>query len=934
MLSIMQVNVKRILSRLDTVNFRPFSVSPACGVLPVGESMQVTVEFTAPTTGDHVADLVLTYDTGEQIFVELHGVALNANVRLDKSSLRIENTYISMANQRTINIVNRSDVIVHYHWKLFATVEEESQQRTHYSSELSHEESVERERFLEECITDPTLRDKMSLLTRTYENRRRIVSGDSMLFADDVYQIEPLEGEIWPNQSAEVSVIFKPQEAKTYQQVAYLDITGREARLPLRLRGDGIGPNVQFSFEQLDMGNIFVGSIHTYEVVLANKGDIDAIFSILPNNTHFGLCFTFNPTEGIVLPDGHQAIQITFRSATLGDFQEDFYVAIDGSPHRLKLSFRGCVIGPTFHFDVPRLNFGVVSYGFQHTQTCTIVNTALVPMTFSLHVPGDGTGERSICSLLDLEEGTHASDHHPNQSVSTALQEFIIVPSSGTIPAQSQVRVQVTLVSNTVKKYDSMLVVDVQGVGQGILMLPIVAKCIVPTLAVVTPILDFGRCFLGFPYEHSIKILNDTELPAKYDIIPQAVDDSSTLTYQSSQWRGILQPHTVTEIPLTCTAQQLNEAEEVVYIHIFGSQDPPMQVHVCCVGEGPVVHVAPTELDWGDIQVLTDVHRTVQLSNESLIPAPFSAQMMRPGSVWRVEPQEGVIPPESAQELVLTAHLDDCIRFKDKLYIQYPSSQPRTIVVQAYGHGTTIVANSPITPAVHLGPHFSDSPCQYHFQLTNKGRRHQQLFWHTEGFPMYRIRRNTSNNNQNGPTSEPIFHLKPHRMELNPGQTIDVMLEGLTKKPQILRERMLCHAIIGQTSGKEHIMTMDINVEFIAPLLDLSTRNINFRIDKNPEDVLEVQHQPLELRNMSSLPLTVLLDVDHPFSLLFSDGRCITHSIAEDVLAADAGECVICFEDLSQGDTIARLPCLCIYHKGCIDKWFEVNRSCPEHPGD
>ncbi|XP_078688637.1 hydrocephalus-inducing protein-like [Branchiostoma floridae x Branchiostoma belcheri] len=857
---------------------RPFSVSPACGVLPVGESMQVTVEFTAPTTGDHVADLVLTYDTGEQIFVELHGVAVNANVRLDKSSLRIENTYISMANQRTINIVNRSDVIVHYHWKLFATVEEEGQQRTHYSSELSHEESVERERFLEECITDPTLRDKMSLLTRTYENRRRIVAGDSMLFADDVYQIEPLEGEIWPNQSAEVSVIFKPQEAKTYQQVAYLDITGREARLPLRLRGDGIGPNVQFSFEQLDMGNIFVGSIHTYEVVLANKGDIDAIFSILPNNTHFGLCFTFNPTEGIVLPDGHQAIQITFRSATLGDFQEDFYIAIDGSPHRMKLSFRGCVIGPTFHFDVPRLNFGVVSYGFQHTQTCTIVNTALVPMTFSLHVPGDGTGERSICSLLDLEEGTHASDHHPNQSVSTALQEFIIVPSSGTIPAQSQVRVQVTLVSNTVKKYDSMLVVDVQGVGQGILMLPIVAKCIVPTLAVVTPILDFGRCFLGFPYEHSIKILNDTELPAKYDIIPQAVDDSSTLTYQSSQWRGILQPHTVTEIPLTCTAQQLNEAEEVVYIHIFGSQDPPMQVHVCCVGEGPVVHVAPTELDWGDIQVLTDVHRTVQLSNESLIPAPFSAQMMRPGSVWRVEPQEGVIPPESAQELVLTAHLDDCIRFKDKLYIQYPSSQPRTIVVQAYGHGTTIVANPPITPAVHLGPHFSDSPCQYHFQLTNKGRRHQQLFWHTEGFPMYRIRRNTSNNNQNGPTSEPIFHLKPHRMELNPGQTIDVMLEGLTKKPQILRERMLCHAIIGQTSGKEHIMTMDINVEFIAPLLDLSTRNINFRIDKNPEDVLEVQHQPLELRNMSSLPLTVLLDVDHPFSLLFSDGRCITHS--------------------------------------------------------
>ncbi|AWO97155.1 putative E3 ubiquitin-protein ligase ZNRF2 [Scophthalmus maximus] len=36
----------------------------------------------------------------------------------------------------------------------------------------------------------------------------------------------------------------------------------------------------------------------------------------------------------------------------------------------------------------------------------------------------------------------------------------------------------------------------------------------------------------------------------------------------------------------------------------------------------------------------------------------------------------------------------------------------------------------------------------------------------------------------------------------------------------------------------------------------------------------------------------------------------------EDVLTKDAGECAICLEELAQGDTIARLPCLCIYHKG------------------
>uniref|UniRef100_T1JMQ5 E3 ubiquitin-protein ligase ZNRF1 n=1 Tax=Strigamia maritima TaxID=126957 RepID=T1JMQ5_STRMM len=63
---------------------------------------------------------------------------------------------------------------------------------------------------------------------------------------------------------------------------------------------------------------------------------------------------------------------------------------------------------------------------------------------------------------------------------------------------------------------------------------------------------------------------------------------------------------------------------------------------------------------------------------------------------------------------------------------------------------------------------------------------------------------------------------------------------------------------------------------------------------------------------------------------------CLTKpriSYNEDILTVDKdAECVICFDDLKQGDTIARLPCLCIYHKSCIDSWFEVNRSCPEHP--
>ncbi|CAO1614422.1 unnamed protein product [Parajaminaea phylloscopi] len=42
-------------------------------------------------------------------------------------------------------------------------------------------------------------------------------------------------------------------------------------------------------------------------------------------------------------------------------------------------------------------------------------------------------------------------------------------------------------------------------------------------------------------------------------------------------------------------------------------------------------------------------------------------------------------------------------------------------------------------------------------------------------------------------------------------------------------------------------------------------------------------------------------------------------------------ECVICLEELLAGHAIARLPCLCYFHRNCIDSWLARGRSCPTH---
>ena len=52
----------------------------------------------------------------------------------------------------------------------------------------------------------------------------------------------------------------------SYSRTAYCDVTGRETRLPLKIRGEGLGPHLVFSYDSLDIQNVFLDSGHSYEV--------------------------------------------------------------------------------------------------------------------------------------------------------------------------------------------------------------------------------------------------------------------------------------------------------------------------------------------------------------------------------------------------------------------------------------------------------------------------------------------------------------------------------------------------------------------------------------------------------------------------------------------------------------------------------------------
>uniref|UniRef100_A0A8C0ERD5 HYDIN/VesB/CFA65-like Ig-like domain-containing protein n=1 Tax=Bubo bubo TaxID=30461 RepID=A0A8C0ERD5_BUBBB len=419
----------------------PVSDDPSIRTLGIGDIMEVTVEFHPLKSGDHSSSLVVHHDTGEDIHTSLYGAAVDVNIRLARNSLTVEKSYLTLSNHRSVVIHNRSEIIVHFQWKAFVTQEEEDHQKLRQKEDrMDH--------CLRECEVDPALPERLSLLSCTFQN----VQGDSMLFSDDVFTLEPLEGDTWPNSSAEINT-----------------------RLPLRIKGEGIGPRLCFSFEQLDIRKVFVGLEHSYEAILFNKGAIDAVFNLVPPATALGSCFTFLPQEGIILPDGLQVIRISFGSTILGEFTEEFRFSVNGSPEPVPLTVRGCVIGPTFHFSVPALHFGDVSLDFPHTLLCCLTNTSSVPLTFNLPIPGDGLGEPSVSSFVQLSDNTRPPQRKGAQHRFKPT-EFTIKPRRGTIRPLRLLDIQVTLCSNTVKSYELALVVDVCGVGKAAAALLLAAR--------------------------------------------------------------------------------------------------------------------------------------------------------------------------------------------------------------------------------------------------------------------------------------------------------------------------------------------------------------------------------------------------------------------------------------------------------------------------
>lgn len=86
--------------------------------------------------------------------------------------------------------------------------------------------------------------------------------------------------------------------------------------------------------------------------------------------------------------------------------------------------------------------------------------------------------------------------------------------------------------------------------------------------------------------------------------------------------------------------------------------------------------------------------------------------------------------------------------------------------------------------------------------------------------------------------------------------------------------------------------------------------------------------------NPNNSPLQDRPHAHPPLPVNFSSLMLPFTATEKDCMSAEDGtrqECTICMVEYDVGHELARLECLCKFHKECIVSWFERKQECPVH---
>ncbi|CAD7931174.1 unnamed protein product [Amoebophrya sp. A25] len=864
----------------------PFSVSIQDGYLDPDSTLQVQIFFKPDRTDtEYERELILTYgdSTPMVAHVKLKGSAAELDIQFETRNVQMPDTYIALMSQATVDITNNSDHPVDFSWRAFGNAEDEIQQKLKLGVQLKEEETEEQlfveQMALEMAMPDPEDGDdgddqatqqrsaaQLAALKRKYANIAKAVLDDPMYFYDTIFSMEPLSGRIWAKSRVTVTISFSPKSALHYHCLAYCSIAGQQERIPIKLTGHGIGPKAAFSFDEMDVGDIFVESMHRYEVDIVNQGDIAVNYELMPNTSPFGSKFSFTPASGRLEVDGQETLQIDFCPNILGEFHETFMWELSSnnkSACAIPISFKGNSVCPTFHFDVDKINFGTVSFGFLNCKTITLSNDSEVTMRYVLRIPGDGR---------------------------FLQKEFDVIPSKGVLLPNCSQKIQIDFISaqaNPNKSYDLALVVDLDGVGQELGSVPITAKCAVPTV-VFEPYeaISFGEVFIRYAFCQCLVMHNTSSLPAKFQILPQDEQSKQIAEFEPDQTQGNVPPASSHVITITLTAKKIPKEcasgqpmSIPMYVKILG-QPVPYPFQLTAIPIGPRVEVECNKLDWGNTKCLTPVTKTLKVTNNSVIDAAVRCFLKSRNSLWSVKPKKLHLAPNEVAYLHLTLVCDEKQALSDILHLVVHESNDIMVNVKAKGTGTPITSQEDISK-LDFGTVYATQTHTRDIFVENRGKKARRLVWSSEKMDALQKFLSKKTEDEDGKSKRayelklqeltPVFSVTPDTVTLDGKSMYRFTFTAMSARPGSVSEVLTCTEFVGANDRKgQVVLTCELRGEFIAPLLQLSAQALEYKFEWSQEhgySKFKALTHPLAFTNVSPLDVKFHIKCPYPFSI-------------------------------------------------------------------
>jgi len=222
----------------------------------------------------------------------------------------------------------------------------------------------------------------------------------------------------------------------------------------------------------------------------------------------------------------------------------------------------------------------------------------------------------------------------------------------------------------------------------------------VPRIKLAEAGLHFGDCYLRHAYVREMVLVNESKLPAHFDVAPQDMQSQALAVLEASPCAGDIPPKGTVTVTLTLRTNRLGRIQLPVLTRVQGSRSQPLELVAEARSIGPYIEFGPPEgphtrdaaLAFGKVEVLREHTQTVTMHNPCPIPAPVKLFVESSASAFSVEPAELTMEPGGSAIVTIVAFCDDVISYADTLHALVAEGADAAVTMSAAGTGVNILA--------------------------------------------------------------------------------------------------------------------------------------------------------------------------------------------------------------------------------------------------